>query len=143
MPKGRGATYVMLHRYLKSDGPRPPDEVLHAAAEILGVRFEYLAHGDGPVTGLAADLQSKAGRRRRRDDLVQALADLTFENLGDDDQVPGSGDDSEVTVTGEGHVVAPSPLLEAASRASRGSCSRPCSPTRTSAARSRLHLRSR
>jgi hypothetical protein len=47
---GYGTSRQMIYRYLKPDGPKPPEEFLRAAAEILDpVRYEWLATGDGEM----------------------------------------------------------------------------------------------
>jgi len=46
----RGGSYTMIHRYLKKGDPQPPTGFLLVAAELLGVRTEWLLAGKGQMT---------------------------------------------------------------------------------------------
>lgn len=72
MPKVRGATYGMIHRYLKGETD-PPLEFLEAAAGVLGVRVEWLAHGKEPMTA-REERVSELERDRVGADLLENAA---------------------------------------------------------------------
>jgi hypothetical protein len=54
----RGSSYGSIRNYVVGNS-EPPLEVLFAAAELLGVRREYLAEGQPPIIEAARGLQGK------------------------------------------------------------------------------------
>lgn len=62
----RGSSYATIHSYL-ADRTRPSEEFLRAAAELLGVRFEWLRDGAG------------APAEREQEILTAAISGLTGE----------------------------------------------------------------
>ena len=49
-PRPRGSSRAMIHRYLRGEGPPPPEDFVRAASAVLGVRPSWLAFGDGEAT---------------------------------------------------------------------------------------------
>lgn len=61
-----GSSYPNIHRYL-ADNSEPALGFLREAADLLGVRYEWLAVGQGPMKETEASVES------RRDELTQEL----------------------------------------------------------------------
>ncbi len=53
-----GSSYAMVHRYLRGQW-KPSLGFLEAAAEVLGVRKEWLTYGEGPRTAAEAAMASR------------------------------------------------------------------------------------
>lgn len=71
VPSGQGATYAMLHRYLKGD-TIPPAEFLDAAVDELSpVRREWLKTGDGERT--ESEQQVVAAAPARQDQSAEEI----------------------------------------------------------------------
>jgi hypothetical protein len=88
-----GSSYTAIHRYLRGENPQPL-EFLASASDILGVRVEWLAFGDGEMTLEQAEIEeqrrSAAERfeRRRVEDaaVIDAVFPLDLEGLLSRDQ---------------------------------------------------------
>ena len=105
---GKGASYRMLHQYLKDDGPNPPHDFLREAAAILRpVRATWLATGDGEMTHSA---QQREREVNLVEDRARKITAIVLDQLGRPPEPPFFIGDESVPAESIG----PRPLPQAA-----------------------------
>jgi len=62
-PDVRGASYGGVRAYVEGRVRNPRLELLHALADVLAVRFEWLAYGDGEMTPADEKQRERSARR--------------------------------------------------------------------------------
>lgn len=67
-PDVRGATYGGVRHYMTGTVANPSPELLRAIADVLGVRFEFLAYGEGAMTAEAEQVRSTAATPEEDED---------------------------------------------------------------------------
>lgn len=74
----RGATYAGVRQYVEGKVRNPRIELLKAFAEILGVRFEWLAYGEGPMTEAGVVAERVRGEAYGTDPHLVGLVEKVF-----------------------------------------------------------------